>query len=300
MLKPQSVRQFVIAAKSGSFKAAADATFRSQAAVSIAMRELEKAVGGELLERDHRGKLTPLANAVLPLFQALVTAHDAVLAQSRELAQGRQGSLSMAVAPFLAEQWLPDIVGEIAERHPGVRIRTIEERSSHILGLVADGTVDIGIAGLLESDSRLSVRAVARDHYGVLCHPTHRFARGRSVAWSSLDGERLIGSDALEALMAAGLKPRPITPDLVITSRAPLLACVERGLGITVLPMLTRPLDPARYAFVPLTRPTLARTVGIVTRAGESMLPAARRLVEVLAESLRAFARSRGAKPGAR
>jgi DNA-binding transcriptional LysR family regulator len=295
MLKIQQLQQFVIAATTGSFKAAAASTFRSQAAVSIAMRELERAIGGRLIERDRRGKFTPLALAILPLFQELLTVHDLVLSQSRELASGLHGSLTVAVAPFLAEQWMPEVIAQFAEQYPGIRIRTIEERSSRIRGLVADGSVNIGIAGLLSDDPRLNIRPVARETYGVLCRPDHRFASRASVHWSALKNERIIGSDALDALFAAGLVPRLPAPDLVMTSRTPLLACVRKRLGITVLPMLTRPGAADGLAFVALTRPKLARTVAILSRSSESLLPAGRRLVDMLADSLLAFAQGRGA-----
>jgi DNA-binding transcriptional LysR family regulator len=296
MLKLQQLRQFVIAAASGSFKVAATTTFRSQAAVSIAMRELEKTIGGHLLERDRRGKFTPLGEALLPLFQELLTVHDRVLSQSRQLAQGEQGSISVAVAPFLAEQWMPDLIAGFAELHPGIRIRAIEERSSKIRGLVADGTATIGVAGLLADDSKLNIRAVAIDSYGVLCSLEHPFARKRTTTWNSLRGEKLIGSDAFEVLTAAGLTARLGPPHLIVTSRAPLLACVSKNLGITILPMLTRPGPNEGFAFVPLTHPKLSRTVAIITRGTESLLPAGQRLEEMLVESLRDFALKRGAK----
>lgn len=293
----QQLRQFAIAASSGSFKNAATATFRSQAAVSIAMRELERAIGGELVEREQRGKFTPLAQSVLPLFQELLTLHDLVLARSRQLAQGDQGSLAIAVAPFLAERWLPDLIAAFAERHPGVRIRTVEESSSRIRALVAEGIVDIGVAGMLHGDAKLIVRPVASDSYGVLCSRHHPLARKRTTPWSSLRNERIIGSDASEALVAAGRAPSLPPADLVITSRAPLLACVRKNLGVTILPMLTRPGPVDGFAFVPLTRPTLARTLAIMTRRTESLLPAGQRLVATMAESLHEFALGRGAIP---
>ena len=296
MLKLQQLRQLEIAATTGSFRLAAAATFRSPAAVSLALRELEKTIGAPLIERDGRGKLTPLAHALLPLFQELLGVHDVVLARARQLAQGEHGSLSIAVAPFLAEQWLPDLLAGFLSRYPGVRIRTIEERSSRIRGLVADGTVDIGIAGMLADDATLRIVPVATDAYGVLCNRAHAFARRRSVPWTALRGERLIGSDALEALVRSGRAPALPACDLVITSRAPLLACVGRGLGVTVLPMLTRPEAASGLVFVPLMRPRLGRMVAILTRSHETLLPAGRALVELLAESLRAFARRRGAR----
>ena len=295
MFKLQQLRQFVIAASSGSFKAAATATFRSKAAVSVAMRELEKAVGGRLLERDGKGKFTPLAEALLPLFQELLAVHDRVLNQSRQLALGEHGSISMAVAPFLAEQWLPELIAKFAGLHPGIQIRTIEERSSRIRSLIVDGTADIGVAGLLADDPKLNIRPVAIDTYGVLCSLDHPFASKRTTTWNALRNEKLIGSDAFEAMAAAGLTARLQTPYIVVTSRAPLLACVSKNLGITIVPMLTRPGPGEAFAFVPLTNPKLARTVAIVTRSGESLLPAGQRLVEMLVESLRDFALGRGA-----
>lgn len=300
MLKIQQVRQLVIAAQTGSFKDAALATFRSQAAVSIAMRELERTVGSELLERDQRGKLTPLAQSVLPLFQELLLLHDQVLTHARQLAAGQQGSIAIAVAPFLAERWLPDLIAEFAERHAGIRIRTVEESSSRIGALVAEGVVDIGVAGMLKDDSRLAVWPVASDSYGVLCSLQHPLARRRTTSWASLRSERIIGSDASEALMAAGRSPLLPAPELVITSRAPLFACVRKNLGVAILPMLTRPGPMEGLAFVPLVRPHLARTVAVLARNTESLLPAGRRLVATLEESLHRFARERGARPARR
>jgi DNA-binding transcriptional LysR family regulator len=297
MLKLQQLRQFVIAASGGSLKAAAAGTFRSQAAVSIAMRELEKQLGAPLLEPNRRGKFTPLAQLLLPRFQELLAVHDRVLADARQLAQGEQGSLSIAVPPFLAEQWLPEILSHFAAAHPRIRIRTLEDRSSSIRGLVADGSVSIGVAGLLAPDDpKLHVRRVALDHYGVLCASGHPFARRKSVSWASIRGERLIGSDALEVLAAAGLAHLN-PPDIVVTSRAPLFSCVRKNLGITILPMLTRPDPGDGLVFVPLARPRLARVLAIVTRGPDSLLPAGARLEQMLFRSLRDFAAAKGAAP---
>lgn len=181
MLKVQQLRQFVIAASSGSFKAAAATTFRSQSAVSIAMRELEGEIGVALLEPGRRGKFTPAAEALLPLFKELLAVHDRVLAQSREIAVGEQGSVSLAVAPFLAEEWLPDVLERFAAAVPRVRIRAVEERSSLIRRMVADGEADIGVAGLLADDARLNIRPVAVDAFGVLCSANHSIARRREI-----------------------------------------------------------------------------------------------------------------------
>ena len=162
---------------------------------------------------------------------------------------------------------------------------------------MADGTVDIGVAGMLQGDLTLTVRPVARDSYGVLCSRHHPLASKHVTTWSSLRTERIIGSDASDALVAAGRAPPLPAADLVITSRAPLFACVRKNLGVAILPMLTRPGPMDGLAFVPLSRPTLARTVAIMTRSTESLLPAGQQLVSAMADSLHLFALGRGAVP---
>ncbi len=186
-------------------------------------------------------------------------------------------------------------MARFAEEHPGVRVQTVEERSSHLCDLVAAGGADIGVGGLLDDDTNLAIAPVAVDRYGVLCSSAHPLAQRTTTTWRSLGREKLIGSDALQVLVDAGQAPPLPPPHLVITSRAPLLACVRRNLGVTIMPTMTRPMQDEGFAFIPLVRPVLARTVSIVTRRSASLLPAGRTLVELLARSLREFALRRGA-----
>ena len=102
--------------------------------------------------------------------------------------------------------------------------------------------------------------------------------------------------DASEMLIAAGLTDGLPAPDLVITSRAPLLSCVRESLGITILPTLTRPPTEEGLAFVPLTQPRRTRLVAIVTRKDESLLPAVKLVENWLTKSLREFALKQGAR----
>ena len=76
---------------------AAEGTFRSQAAVSAAMQDLEQQLGAPLFEPGKRAQLTPLGAAVAPLFRELLSTHDRVLDAARQLSLGSQGPVSLAV-----------------------------------------------------------------------------------------------------------------------------------------------------------------------------------------------------------
>jgi DNA-binding transcriptional LysR family regulator len=295
-LRIQQIRQFVITANTGSFRAAATGTFRSQAAVSAAMRDLERQVGAQLFEKGRRARLTPLAQMLYPIFNELLTTHDRALTDARQLAQAERGSISLAVVPVLAEEWLPAFLSEFVRDYPELRIRATDQRSPQVRALVADGTVDMGIASHLADDPKLTFLPVAVDVFGVLCPPAHPLAHSRRpVRWSALRGERLIGNDSFEILRGSGLGEWIEDPAMVVTSRVSLMACVKAGLGVTVVPMLTKAEKALGLVFVPLTQPRITRTIGIVTRRGQTLLPSVAQLQVRVAQSLRAYARAQGA-----
>lgn len=291
----QQIRQFVITATTGSFRAAATGTFRSQAAVSAAMRDLERQVGGKLFETGRRAKLTPLAQALLPVFQDLLATHDRVVADVRHLAQAERGPVSVAVVPFLADEWLSKMLIAFNDKHPDVRVLATDQRSSQMRSMVTDGSIDIGVGALLTEDPKLSYRPIATDSFGILCSREHPMAQAKRAPWSVLHGARLIGSDVLVELKGAGLGEWIEKPVMVLTSRNALMGAVRANGGVTVLPRLTGPHDMSDFAFVPLERPRITRTIGLITRRGQTMLPAAAAMHDWMSRSLADYCRGRGA-----
>lgn len=296
-LKIAQLRQFLIAASRGSFRAAAVETHRSQAAITLAMQQLEEELGGTLFERGHQARLTPLGEAVLPMLGELVAVHDRVLGEVRQLASGEHGTLPLAVMPSLAEEWLPRVLRDFAAAQPGVRYRVADVSSPQVGPLVASGEAEIGVTGLIGEDPKLNRVPVAQDSFGVVCRPDHWIAqRGKALPWKAIANETLIANTTFHALQGHGLERWLDHPYMVIANRTSLIATVRGGLGITVLPTLARPAAELGLAFVPLTSPRVTRVIGIVTRAGRTLSPAAARMHAAMQSSLAEFALARGAR----
>ena len=295
-LRIQQMRQFVITQGSGSFRAAASGTFRSQAAVSTAMRDLERQIGAQLFEKGRRAKLTPLAEMIYPLFRELLTVHDRIIGDVNQLVTAERGSVSLGVVPFLSEEWLPAFLNQFVARYPDVQVRVTDQRSHQIRSLVADGTVDIGVASWLPEDAKLGFRPVATDAFGVMCASSHPIARGpRPVSWNALREERMVGNASFELLKGCGLGAWIEDPSISVNSRSSLMECIRAGLGITVLPMLTGPSKAEGLSFIPLARPRITRTVGIITRKEQTFLPVVAAMHEMIEVSLKSYASRRGA-----
>ncbi|WP_447921913.1 LysR family transcriptional regulator [Achromobacter aegrifaciens] len=295
-LKIQHLRQFLLAADHGSFRLAAEGTFRSQAAVSAAMQDLEQQLGAPLFEPGKRAQLTPLGIAVAPLFRELLSTHDRVLDAARQIGLGSQGPVSLAVMPSLADEWLPRLLERYARSHPAIRIRAIDESSQDVHRLVLSGEVQVGVAGQVPRTAEVAFAPVARDAFGLVCRKSHPLARRRGpVPWSALAGERLIGNATFDTLKNRQLGNAIEDPFMVVSNRASLLASVVSGLGVTVLPVLARPAASTGLAFVPLAEPTVERIVGVLTRKEETLLPSVAAMHALALRSLAQFTRRKGA-----
>ena len=293
----QQMRQFLIAAESGSFRVAAAGTLRSAAAVSTAMRDLELQVGAPLFEKGQRARLTPLGQALAPLFSELLRTHERVLRDVHQLARAEHGSLSVAVVPFLGDEWFPTVLGRFLDEHPKVGVRVTDERSFQVPKLVADGLVDIGVAAHLAEDPKLEFQPIAVDTFGIICRHDHEMARRQQpVPWRALAGQKLIGNDGFETLANHGLGEWIGAPGVSVSSRIAMMDCVRQGMGITILPRLTMPPVAKDIAFVPLVEPEIPRLIGTVTRRGQTLLPVALKMLALIERELREYARRHGVK----
>lgn len=297
-LRIQQARLFVIAAESGSFRAAALATFRSAAAVSTAMAELEQQIGSPLFEPGQRVRLTPLGQTLAPLFSELVRTHDRIVRDVRQITRAERGFITVAVVPFLAEEWFSAVLRSFMKEHGNVTVRVIDQRSKQARQMLADGLADIAVVAHLGDDPKLDFHPVAIDTFGVICRMDDPIARSRTQTnWKSLSGRDLIANDAFETVASRGLG-RWVENNVRawISSRFSMMDSIRNGIGITVLPRLTKPPTASDLAFVQLTVPVLPRSIGIATRRGQTLLPAARDMVALIEEELREYAKEHGAK----
>ncbi len=296
-LKIQQLRQFVITATRQSFRAAALETHRSQAAITLAMQNLEQEIGGQLFEHGQQARVTALGAAVLPLLSELLAIHDRILNETQLLAAGEHGSIALAVMPSLAEEWLPQMLRCFAAAHPGVKLRIADVSSPQVGPMIANGEAELGVTGVIGDDPKLDCTIIARDTFGVVCSTDHWIAKhGKSIAWKALRGENLIENTTFHALQSHGLGAWLDNPHISIKNRTSLIASVKAGLGITLLPTLAQPGPEHGLAFVPLISPRINRMVGIVRRTGHTLSPAAMHMHALMVESLKAFAKSKGAQ----
>ncbi|WP_395065609.1 LysR family transcriptional regulator [Paraburkholderia silvatlantica] len=142
----QQLETFFWAVTLGSFSAAAERLYATQSAVSMRVRELERALGVELFDRSHRAvRLTPkgrelmdYASRILDLSTELehrVGASDAV-----------SGTVRFGVAEVVTTTWLPRLIGVIAQRYPNVRLEIEEALTAELMASLHAAELELVLA----------------------------------------------------------------------------------------------------------------------------------------------------------
>lgn len=287
-LKIAQLRYFVLVAELKSFHAAARQAFRTQPAISLAVRELEQKLGQALVEKGGgRVELTPFGEHCLPLFRGLIEHHDRIAREATLLARHEIGQVSIATVPSVASRLLPGPLARFVAEHPNVQVSIQDGTAESVQQLLTKGQVDFGISSLWMEDEQIEFTPIAHDQVGVVCRADHPLVQvGGALHWSQLQGLPMIGngtSRLLEGTDAACLLEHS---RLFVSNMISLIAMLEEGVGISTLPYLAFPLENEKLAFLPLAAPKVERQIGMLTRKGHSLSPAAGALMAFLQAQL--------------
>ncbi|WP_394616410.1 LysR family transcriptional regulator [Lentzea sp. JNUCC 0626] len=132
----------------GSVMGAAERLHLSSPAVSRTLGRIRKVTGDDILVRTgHTMTPTPYALGIAEEVRRLVREANAVLAPSRELElDGLERTFTVRCHDALASSVVPVLVGRIAKRAPGVRLRVLAEHSGDTDDL-RHGRVDLELGG---------------------------------------------------------------------------------------------------------------------------------------------------------
>ena len=148
----QQIIGFYYVAKLGSFTKAADATFRTQSALSQQIKNLERELGCRLLERIGRRKLrlTSAGQRFFKFSETSLERYQSLTEELNELKGLQKGLLRMA-APFTTLYHLvPSALKTYITQFPNVELTILDRSQHHIIELVKNGDIDFGL--VLESN----------------------------------------------------------------------------------------------------------------------------------------------------
>lgn len=276
------LRAFVTVARSGSFTQAGEILGMSQPSVTSAIKQLEQALEVKLFDRTTKKLgLTPASLPFLPVIERILKDLDATLDDFQSVAAGTQGNVAISVLPSVATNILPNAIATFSQSYPNIRLSLRDDNSFAIMERVRRGEIDLGVAGHTDHDEGLSFKPLLRDPFGLVVRYDHPLARDTGpVTWAEMADFPFISFAA-----DTGIRPLLDTltdvPDNIqvpwveVSNIATLIALLQTNLGIAALPQMTVKTMGEEIVFRVLLDPPLFRELGLITRRGQSLSPAA-------------------------
>lgn len=287
---------FVEVARIGHFTRAAAHLHLAQPSLSRQIATLESELGSELFHRA-RGNITLTAagEALLPLAKRMLADAETVRHEMQELVGLRKGRVRLGAPPTLCISLVADVLAAFHVAYPGVDLHLSERGSHGLLEELAGGTLDLALItttdegpGASSSLKRIPlfteelVVAVAADSSLLQHRESLALAELAELPQITFHESYDLRAATMQAFREAGLSPKVVLEGSEMDA---VLRCVERGLGVAVVPamvMLDRPgLRPVR-----LTDPSLTRSISLAHRNDVALTRAAQAMQEMVIETV--------------
>jgi len=268
-----AIEAFLAVAESGSTHAAARSLGLSQASISRRISRLEELLGSALFLRSrHALVLSSAGSALLPQARQHVSGLRRAMQEVRMVDHSGGSSVTIACLATLALYVMPQIVAELSQTRPKLRLRILDMMPPQIEEAVKDGTAEFAL-------SMIGVGAVDLTHEVIVDQPLvlvvaedHPLAGRGSVSWSDLSGVRLIGtgpgSAHFQLLESVRPQIRQSWEEFHQVQRiTTALAMVAAGNGGALLPLNLAMNQPFGVRTVAVTDPVITRRIGILRRA---------------------------------
>lgn len=135
-----------ILAQEMNMRKAAERLFVSQPALSQRLQTIEKDWGQKLFLRSQKGlSLTPAGELVIQYANEMVMKEEKIRESISALDTEVYGTLKIAVASIVGQNWLPQVLKKFVNRYPQAKISLITGWSSEIAKALYEDQVHIGI-----------------------------------------------------------------------------------------------------------------------------------------------------------
>ena len=287
------IRIFLAILDFGGFQRAAEALNLSQPTLTRRIQALEETFGTKLFDRTTR-KVVPtrVGREIETHFRRMAREFEDCVFSLTDFGIRPSGVLTIACLPTMASAFLPNVLRLFNRRYPDIRFRIRDTTASEGLDCVARGEAEFGINSLGASRQDLIFTPLMDDSFALACRADHPVARKKTLRWEDIKSLPLIISLRSDnrmlidqALARSGLS---LNWSYQVSHLATSFGLVEEGLGMSVIPLMSRPR--ARHPvirIIPLVEPSIRRTIGFVEARNRELSRTAEELKKLSIESAR-------------
>jgi LysR family hydrogen peroxide-inducible transcriptional activator len=274
-----------------NFRVAAEAQFVTQSTLSAGIKELEKLLGVQLVERDkHHVRLTTVGEDVVARGRELLAAATDLAEAARSATQPLSGPLRLGAIPTIAPYLLPGMLPALRRVYGELKLYLREDLTVRLLDRLRTSRLDVALIALPFDTGDLYVRELFKDEFSFVAREADPAVRAKAVPLRKIDTSDMLlleeGHCLRDHVIAAcGPRRGHFEARVEATSLTTLIQMVEGGFGVTLLPRITLDagiLKGTRLVARPFASPAPSRTLALVARRTSPRLRDADLLAEFL------------------
>ncbi|MFL6119785.1 LysR family transcriptional regulator [Actinophytocola sp.] len=284
----RQLRYLVTIVEAGGFTRAAERVHVAQPGVSAQIRQLERELGQELLDRSGRSvRLTDAGAAVLPFARAALRAIDDLRDVADELAGLVRGRVRIGMVTSCGVPDMPLLLERFHRDHPGIDITLVEDNSHALVDKLRDGSLDLALIALtMKNPEGLELAVIADEPIVAAVAYGEPLSDREEVGLATLEEHTLISmpvgsgmrSVLDETCTAAGVRPRI---GLEATNPQMLAQLASRGLGVAIVPESTARENADTVHMLRIVRPSIRGRLALAWRSEGQRSTAARALIDL-------------------
>lgn len=280
----RQLEYFVAVAEEANFTRAAERVRISQSGVSAQVRQLERELGADLIDRSTRtATLTSAGEAVLSHARAALASAGAVRQAIDEVNGLLRGRLVVGMVTGCTVLPLFEALATFHAAHPGVQVSLLEDNSKDLVDGVRAGSIDFALIGTAAATPPdLNAHTVVSERLIALVPHDHALAGREHVTLAEVAAHPIVSMPEGtgirtvfdDSCAAAGLRPLIA---LQASAAGAIAELAARGLGVAVLSESMAPQFADRLTALAITDADMPAVLALVWTGRSD--PALRELV---------------------
>jgi DNA-binding transcriptional LysR family regulator len=283
---------FIAVVEEGSFSGAGRKLFRTQPAISLALKRLEAELGEKLIDRSSKSLVLTDAGRLVFEFAQRYEGLDHELTNSlKELRDKNAGKLTIGANESTA-LYLLSHISIFRTQYPSVKVEIRRSLSSRIPEAVLQGSLEMGAVSYDPGDPSLCSLEIYADALTFVTSPQHRLAGRDKVSITELGMETFIAHNVISpyrvrVIEAFRRHQVPLNMDIQMPTIETIRAMVRRNLGVAFLPRMCveQDLSVGALCEVPVDEIEVERKIRLVYPAKRKLSYAAQAFLELVGKS---------------
>jgi DNA-binding transcriptional LysR family regulator len=279
---------FVTVVEEGSFSKAALRVYRTQPAVSIAIRRLEEEIGAPLFERSQKTPvLTEAGELLYDYAKRILSLRDQAFNVVAELKSLQLGRVRIGANESTSLYLLPHLILEYRALYPNVLVEIFRQSSERLPREVLDRNVDFAVMAF-------EPVPVSQDELVLITHPEHSLARRESVTVEELGKEPFLAHNVktgsrYKVMETFAQHHTPLNITLELATVETIKRFVQLKIGLAFVPHMcvAEELERGSLVSVPVDDLSYVRTLWVTHRRGITFSHAAAAFLAILHDHAR-------------